>query len=258
MAPLTGRAPKRRATFSFMEVLVIVAIVLVLAALAVPLYQALQLSTAKGTALANLRAVTQGVADYAKEHDGALPAEDAKGGNSWEAATAPESAQTWYNAVPRLLGKKSVGDYASQPRAFYTPENVLFLPAAGYPASDKKLVAPLFALAINSKLQRKDIEGRKTPVKLSEIKNPARTVLFLEQGIHGEPKAMAQQPKYDGSPKGSARSFVARYGGQGILTFCDGHAETVSATDLLTETGKIPFPQTDLIWTRTAEEDPNN
>jgi prepilin-type processing-associated H-X9-DG protein len=54
---------------------------------------------------------------------------------------------------------------------------------------------------------------------------------------------------------------VARYGGQGYLSFVDGHAEGVDVKDLLTETGKIiyngPGEPGLVMWTRTPEEDPN-
>jgi prepilin-type processing-associated H-X9-DG protein len=96
---------------------------------------------------------------------------------------------------------------------------------------------------------------------MSQIPHPSRTVMFFESGVPGETKASDTQPKYDGSPKGTAKAFVARYGGQGYLSFVDGHAEGVDVKDLLTETGKIiyngPGEPGLVMWTRTPEEDPN-
>ena len=95
----------------------------------------------------------------------------------------------------------------------------------------------MFAIAINTKLQRNDANKQKS-VRMVQISNPARTVLFLEQGLKGEkPKAMPQQPAYDGSPKGSAKSFVARYNGLGVITFVAGNAETVEGRIFLKTTG---------------------
>ena len=79
----------------------------------------------------------------------------------------------------------------------------------------------------------------------------------MEEGIPGEPKAMAIQPAYEGEPKTAGRSFVERYGGQGVVTFLDGHAEGFATKDILTPAGKLPFPQTNIVWTRSPEEDPN-
>ena len=94
---------------------------------------------------------------------------------------------------------------------------------------------------------------------MSQISNPVRTVLFLEQGIKGETKAMKQQPGYDGSPKGSAKSFVARYNGFGVITFLDGHAELVEGKDILEENGQFKWPVQpgDIIWGKSTEENEN-
>jgi prepilin-type N-terminal cleavage/methylation domain-containing protein/prepilin-type processing-associated H-X9-DG protein len=245
-----------RAGFTLMEILVVIAIILVLAAIAFPVFTTIQMRQHKAVALNNIKQLTAAAGAYAGQNNGELPNEDSKGVDTWQTAADPQNGKTWYNALPKLLGQKTVGDFATTPREFYTKENILFLPGAVYPESDKKLVAPLFAIAINTKLQRTNDQGIKDPARLSQISNPVRTVLFLEQGINGE-KKLPIQPKFDGSCKGSAKSFVGRYGDQGHLGFADGHVEAVAPKDVLTETGKFPFPQTSIIWTRTAEENPN-
>jgi prepilin-type processing-associated H-X9-DG protein len=153
---------------------------------------------------------------------------------------------------------KGVGDYVSSPASFYTDENLLYLPGANYP-DKKKIVNPQFAIAFNTKLQRNDPSGQKQRTKMDQITQPAKTVAFLEQGCLNEDRTLEVQSRndYDGSPKGSAKSFVGRYGGKGYILFIDGHVELVAAKDLLTETGAFPFPQSDVVWTRTPEENPN-
>lgn len=242
---------------TFMEVLVGLAIVLVLGAIAVPVYSTLQLRSHKTGAVEKMRQLGTAALTYAQQQNGELPAEEAKSTDSWEAAADPANAKAWYNVVPKAAGKRAVGEFLSTPRTFYSEENLLYVPAAEYPKSDRKLVRPLFAVAINGKLQRRDLDGRKAPVKLSELAEPSRTVLFLEQGLPSEKKSSAVQAKYDGSSKGSARTFVGRYFGEGMLLFADGRVDLVAPQDLLTETGKIPFPQGEVLWTRTPAEDPN-
>jgi len=255
----TLRALPRAAAFTLMEILVVVAIILVLAAIAFPVYSSIQLRAHKAYALKNMGEVTKALNTWASQNDDTLPDEDAKGPDTWQAAALPESQNAWYNCLPRMLGLKGVGDYSKTPRDYYTKENILYLPGAQYPATDKKLVNPLFAYAINTKLQRKDDDGNKIPLKKSMITNSSRTVIFLEQGLPNEEKGAAVQSKkdYDGSPKGSAKSFAGRYSGAGVLTFLDGHAEVVQVKDTLTETGRFPFPQIDIIWTQKPEDDPN-
>src|SRR3954447_2499299 len=217
-----------RRAFTLMEMLVVVAILLVLAAIAVPVYLTIKSRGDQATALNTMRQLGSALATYIGQNDGTFPEEDSKGIDTWANAAKPENKKVWYNALPKMPGAQGVGDYSKNARDFYTRRNVLFLPGASYPEGDTKLTAPLFAIAINTKLERKDntlpkgSPEKKAPPKLTAISSPARTVAFLEQGLPKEKKAMVQQPKYDGSCKGSAKSFVARYGGKGILTFVDG------------------------------------
>jgi prepilin-type N-terminal cleavage/methylation domain-containing protein/prepilin-type processing-associated H-X9-DG protein len=260
MTIFSNRRRTGRAGFTLMEVLVVIAIILVLAAIAVPTIQTFRMKAHKGEALRTLRDLGSAALSYGADHEDELPREDAKGSDSWQSAADPENKLAWYNALPAAMGRRTVADFANTPRSFYTKENMLFLPGATYPDSDKKLQKPLFAIAINTKLQRKDPDtGKKVVLKKAQIANLARTVLFLEQGLPSEQKTAAIQSNkdYDGSPKGSAKSFPGRYSGKGVLVFVDGHAEEADPKDLLTETGQFPFPPIDVIWCRTPEEDPN-
>jgi Tfp pilus assembly protein PilE len=146
-----------------MEILVVVAIILVLAAIAVPAYTAYVSNANKGVALRMLKDLASSAQTFISDNNGDLPLEDATGTDSWAAAADPANAKAWYNALPKIMGRRTVADYAVTPRAFYTKENVLYLPGATYPESDRKLVKPLFAIGINNKLQRKDADGRNRP-----------------------------------------------------------------------------------------------
>lgn len=238
-----------------MEILVVIAIIMVLAVITLPVMNVIRTRANKVTAMNTMRSLGGAVGNYLSQNDNFLPPEDSSGIDTWTAAADPLNVNVWYNSLPKQMGMKTVGQFASEPEKFYTKENLLFLPGAVYPDSTKKLVRPMFAIAINTKLQRKDASGAKK-ARMSDITKPERTVLFLEQGLSSE-KKLPVQPKYDGSPKGSAHSFVGRYSGQGVLTFCDGHAESMAVEDTMEVTGRFPFPPRDIIWCRTSDEDPN-
>ena len=268
MHPAHPRPPcaaRARAAFTLMELLVVVSIILVLAAIALPVYSTVLSRANKAVAINNMRQVTAALISYAGQNDGNFPDENIIQGSSWANATGPLGDKVWFNVLPRMLGKKSVGDYANNPSAFYTKDNLLFLPGATYPLATRNN-KPSFAFALNSKLQRKSKGQGNT--KLSQVTNPARTVVFLEEGINGETQAMPRvQAAYEGEQKTSARSFVERYGGQGVITFLDGHAETLAVKDILNARGLIKVPpecttsnvseKTHIVWTRAPEEDPN-
>lgn len=240
-----------------MEMLVVLAVLVVLVAISVPIFSHTITRGYQTAALSNMRNLGSAFVSYGADHSGKFPLEDAAGSNSWLTASLPENANVWYNALPKLLGQRSVGEFASSPADFYLKTNVLYLPGARYPHNESRLERPLFAIAMNSRLQRKDETGAKSERRISQASHPSSTVLFFEQGLKDEKKSYAAQARYDGSPKGTARSFVARYNGRGIVCFLDGHADLYKATDLLTETGALPFPQRDVIWTLDPDENPN-
>lgn len=226
-----------------MEILVVLAVILVLGAVAYPVYQHYQANSNKGVAVAVMKELATAAGTYANQNGGRIPDEDVKGKDDWKHAAQPDADKVWYNALPRLLGKKSVGDFVkeSDEPAFYTEANMFHLPGAIFPAK-RKMAKPLFAIAMNARLNRKDRDGRKDEVKINAVQKPARTVLFFEQGLPGEARAhptISKKDEYTGAPKGTARSFVARYGGKGVIAFVDGHAEEVTGEKLLTQTGEI-------------------
>ncbi len=255
----------RTSAFTLMEILVVIAIIIVLAAIALPVFSKMKSNANKGIALNIMKNLASAAMTYASQHDGQLPSEDASGKEDWAAMQQPEQDKAWYNALPRQMGSKAPADYVKEGRtaAFYTKENILYLPGATYPES-KKVQQPLFAIAINGKLQRKDRDGKKNEVRLQSIDAPSNVVIFLEQGLPGESTKDTHptiaKKDYDGAPKGNAKSFVARYTGKGIISFLDGSAREVAGKDLLSSTGDIiwnPGDASQIRWTLSAADDPN-
>jgi len=244
-----------------MEILVVVAIITVLAAIAFPIVGRIRSNSFRTEATSRMKALAAAVTKYSEGQDGALPAEDAQGKDSWDASSSPASEKAWYNSLPHVMQRKSLGDLVKEGRsaAFYSNEYVAWLPGAPYP---KKMDKPYFAIAINSKLQRKDKEGKKGDVKMNHIAVPERTVLFFEHGMPGEPKSdpTVSHKDYDGACKGTGKGFATRYSNQGVLAFADGHVELHFAKDLLTPTGDLQWSAdgtTPVLWLPDPKEDPN-
>jgi len=251
-----------------MEIVVIIAVLLILTAVAFPIYNQYRTNLNRGVALAVMKDLAAAAGNFARQNGDRLPDADVKGKDDWKHAVLPDADKVWYNALPRLLGKKSVGDFVkeSDESAFYTAANILCLPGAIFP-EQRKMVKPLFAIAMNSKLHHKDRDGRRADTKTGDIVKPARTVLFFEQGLPGEIRShpsISRKDEYTGAPKGSARSFVARYDGKGILAFVDGHTEEVTGASLLRQTGAIAWDAAwaasnpaAIFWTADPGLDPN-
>lgn len=251
-----------------MEVLVVLAVLIILTAVAFPVYNQYRANSNKTVALDVMKSLAGAARTYAGQNGDQLPEEDVKGKDDWAHAAQPDADKVWYNALPRIIGRKSVGDFVkeSNEAAFYSDANILYLPGAIYP-ENRKMVKPLFAIAFNTKLHRKDRDGRKTEMKLASMQKPSRTVLFFEQGLPGEVRAHAtisKKDEYNGAPKGSAKSFVARYSGKGLIAFVDGHVEEATGDKLLRPTGVIAWDEKwaasnpdAIFWTADPSQDPN-
>ncbi len=256
--------PQRRATgFTLMELLVVVGVILVLVAVVLPIYRTAQQKAGKVQAMRVMQQLGSATQTFAAMNGNALPGEGSSSQNSWSYATDPANSKCWINALPRILKKKGAADFAANPEAFYTSDNLLYLPIVTYPTGQTKLTKPLFAIGMNSKLERNAPKGgggvvaNPGPVLLSQISNPSRTVLFLERGLPTEKEPYRAMPSYDGAPKARFNAFVARDSGFGTVTFVDGHAESVTPSEVTLPDGRTPFPPQKLIWCRTPEENPN-
>jgi prepilin-type N-terminal cleavage/methylation domain-containing protein/prepilin-type processing-associated H-X9-DG protein len=244
--------------FTLIEILVVVAVVVALAAIGSSLYRSSKEKANQSAALQKMKSLGAAFVSYTVDTNGTLPAEDSYGTDDWVSAARPENQQAWYNALPKLMGAKSVGELGqTNPAGLYDPNHPLYIPGAPYPGPNKRLDKPTFAVAMNSRLQRRGEDGLKVEGKLELIQEPAKTVILFERGMPNDKKTMPAQSGFDGTPKGNAGAFAARHNQKGTLIFADGHAELKFASELLTVGGGIIVPQTSIVWTMNPDDDPN-
>jgi prepilin-type processing-associated H-X9-DG protein len=245
--------------FTPLEATVSIIVFAILVAVAQPLSSAAKANSGRIALLTKMKDLGRALNSYTTNNGGALPAKDAPGGDTWENAAKPDANDAWYNALPRSIGRKGVGDFTSTPRDFYGEENLLYFELATYPDWSERVRRPYFPVAYNANLLSGNASGQTKKITLANIVNPAATVAFFERGLPNEPRGhQAQTEKdFDGSGNGTAKSFVGRHDGKGILLFIDGHIEDASVRDLLTEKGEMPFPPAHFIWASFPEIDPN-
>ncbi|MES2658885.1 MAG: type II secretion system protein [Verrucomicrobiota bacterium] len=244
--------------FTLIEVMITMAVIAALGAIAVTISRSSKAKANQVVTLTKMKAMGAAFTTYTTEHNGKLPYEDSAGTDDWITAAKPENQEAWYNALPKLMNAGSVGELgATRPALFYDSAYPLFIPGAPYPSGEKRLGAPIFAIGMNSRLQRKSDDDVKVQGLFAQIMDPVKTVVFLERGLPNDKKTMAAQRGFDGSPKANARAFAARHNQKGCLIFADGHAEVRPASDLLTTGGGIIVPQTSIVWTMNPDSDPN-
>ena len=229
-------APK--SAFTLVELLVVISIIGLLAGLAIPAISGGLLQGKKAESLNLMKQFGTLALTYSADNNGALPEEGGEGLQSFSALAAASNSAAWYNVLPPLAGFLSASNYRTQPSSFYQKGSLFYLKAAKYPKN--KTASAYFAFGINSQLDGK---------RLIALRQPSRTALFAEARLPDEIKLTPTGGKSDslGQPKVRDSRFVSRYNGSGIVTFCDGHSESIRAatqTDTL-NTNYIIWEQLD-------------
>ncbi len=245
------------AAFTLIELLVVIVIIAVLAGVALPIFGSVQLQGKKVQALSNMRQLGTALALYCGQNNGNLPTEG-ESTPTFHSASLPNSTNdtAWYNALPRLGNFPAVGDFDKAPADFYTKRNLLYVPAAKYPSTKVTGGYPLFAVSFCSKIYNAAV----TSAMLQNFSQPAHTVAFQESGVPGETLIYSTQSAYNGQSKSFASRSITRYAGKTIITFLDGHAESLAGSDIVDRaTGKGYFPQSKgrVYWTLDPTASPN-
>ena len=256
--------------FTLLELLVAIAIVIVLAGITFQVTGSMKESANLTRATQKIKDLGQAFVDYTSDHAGRLPLENADVPNitaddeDWTVAASAEAENAWYNVLPERMGFPTVGELGADntPYRFYDQAYPVYLDGAPYHAGEKKLKRPYFSVGMNSRLQRRGLDGYKDPGTLASIQQPVNTVIFLERGLPKDIQHSKAQRKFNGSPKANPRAFAPRHNQKGVLLFVDGHTEVRKVTELIKASGEIIVPEdqqpgTSIIWTRDPDDDPN-
>lgn len=260
-------SPKTRANpsagFTMLELLIAMAVVMVLAGITLQVMNSVRQKAYLARATQKIKDLGQAFVTYTSDNGGLLPRENYSGsGDTWDAASDEEAREVWYNALPTQMGFQSVGEIGEdgKPHIFYEESYPLFVPGAPYPKSDKKLEEPMYAIGMNSRLQRRENDtGNKPQGTLASIQEPVNTVIFLERGMPKDKKVVRSQANFSGSPKAGPKAFAGRHNQQGLLLFADGHVEPKLPSEIITGSGKVKTLEdgSSVIWTRDPDDDPN-
>lgn len=232
------KALRSISSFTLVELLVVISIIGLLAGLAIPAVQGGLSAARKAEAANQLKQLGSLAVAYTAENSGNFPEEGGEGLQGFSQLRLEPNA--WYNVLPPMAGFLAASNYRANPASFYEKGSLFFLRAAKYPAA--KLNSAYFAYGMNSQLQQTDASA--SILNVNRIQKPAKTALFAEARLPNETSLPPSGGRNDalGQPKVRESRFVARHNRQGIVVFCDGHAEAIPA-DKVTDTNTVIWEQ---------------
>jgi prepilin-type processing-associated H-X9-DG protein/prepilin-type N-terminal cleavage/methylation domain-containing protein len=206
----------RPAAFSLPEILVVIFIILVLAAISVPVVRGLREKAESTQCIQNLRQIGIGLHTYISQNNGRFP--DGAADVSW--APGITTTRCWYDAAAENMGREYVPNHKGDP----LPE------AFGCPSGYGKAYEPAWPYtgdyAANLYLGHPN-HGVTT---LSSVKNPSSTPYVQDTvkqnnfatGIYGS-----------GFSKKANAAFADRHGGKGNILWVDGSVSSLTSAEYM-------------------------
>ncbi|MCU0794017.1 MAG: prepilin-type N-terminal cleavage/methylation domain-containing protein [Opitutaceae bacterium] len=210
-----------RGAFTLIELLTVIAIIGILAAILIPTISKVRESARFSKGNSNLREIARGNLLFASDNRGWIP-HDGFTSNPTASQETPKLRGglviPWWNAIP---------PYVSQPTLKQLDER--------RPSSVPTLDAPSFALSESGVTGAPD--GGFFLANVNKVMEPSRTVLFAESTNHAPGQTQifsTSNPRFLGTASGNTSG--SRWGGKSLVSFFDGSVRSYTQAQL-TEQG---------------------
>ena len=253
--PTTAGQP---AAFTLIELMVVIAIIGILAALVLPALSRARETARRVECLSVQKKWAMAFQLYADDNEDWLPREGYHDNgevywNNWAHVQDPASRDVWYNSLSSFASAQPASSYAwpkTTQQRFYQKSSSFHCPSARFPHGTASWIA-LFSIAMNSQL----VDPPNVPaVKRGRVTNPSQTVLLLDNLLEEEKRVVEQQDRANlGQPAAYANRFAGRrHGRAGTVTFSDGHAEAVLGEKVVATNGANAgwaiLPPVEIFW----------
>lgn len=232
-----NRHPREPSGFTLIEILIVVSIGLVLAAMAVSAGKSIQVKSRQATSANNLRQWGVAMGGHTADHNGALP----RRGQGRQKLGLIDRPKDWFNVLPSYLGEKPYQELVATGKMPKPGDASIFI-CPGAPTPSTGVRYPL-GYGMNMNLSPWNFPA---PTLIAQISSLS-TVVF-----------MAESPGDYASiyPSASAYSLIAPHDGKGNVLFLDGHVECYPAGYLGCHKGDPKHP--DVSWKTGTDSDANS
>ena len=254
----SGTQGSHSRAFTLIEILTVVAIIAVLAALLIPVAGKMQDSANRAKSASNLRQLAAALLAYSGEHSGNIPGIDSP------LASAGGEENRWVLCLVPYLGAGDIGtNFSNRPGV-----PVYWCPADKEPRDPSWRKSLYLSYGLNLGLNqlawhssRADLHGGRYNKKTFELENPAKTIMFAEIPSGGNPDAVYSKwcpyVNHPGGKSGPIAKFwddpATHYEECRVtLAFYDGHVEFLKLKDTFGPGGTVTNPKG--MWTPNAQD----
>lgn len=221
---MNARSRPRPAGFSLPEVLVVILIILVLAALLLPLVRGLRERARSAQCTQNLRQIGVGLHAYISENSGRFP--NGRAHVSWLKDDQQNSLGiSWYDAAAMSMGRDGYSMQFKDPKAQPLPD------AFGCPSGHGKAYHPEWPYTGDyaASLLLGNNSAPANPLTMAAVKNPSSTPYVQDTRKQNNFGAWI----YASGAENVDAAFSARHAGKGNILWVDGHVSSHSYTEYL-------------------------
>lgn len=241
------RSPSARAAFTLIELLAVITIIAVFAALSLVGFGAIRQKADATICVNNMRVTAQGVLAYAADHNGYFPPVN-------DSPDAPyPKPNSWVNIVPMYyLGAEAPEKMETTRRIMRCPTNRRIIVEGSDGVGSEAALTSIhqlrtFAMNVNLGPKTTEVGGVVTSVAgkfrtLGSLNKPARTILLSESMLTVSPTVITCQPELNPGTivnslkdaNGNLRPGI--HGDCNNIAWCDGHVSQWKDVRLLVDT----------------------
>ncbi len=231
-----GLSRRAAAAFTLIELLTVIAIIGILAAILIPTVSAVRESARGATCTSNLRQMINGLYLYAEDHDGRAPPPQDSALHDGPFATIPQSENTWHGYIALYAGLDfaELGDIFESGvtwRSNTTQDTVFHCPSTlnrivSLPGKDPGRLDPYYSYGLNADLPNELTGGGRRSGEtftLETLRDSSRTMAIMET---------TDWSAHYHREIGTGYAVVPHGGGQNVAYY-DGSVERISAQDLM-------------------------